>query len=56
MLTYEQRRELLQNMHDRFGLEYLLDVCAIDLHSYAQRNRELQNQIQQLKANHDRHD
>jgi hypothetical protein len=45
MLTYEQRRELLQNMHDRFGLEYLLDMCALDLTNYQERIRQLREQL-----------
>ena len=41
MLTIEQRRELLQNWHDKFGLDSLLDKCAIDLHSFVHRCIEL---------------
>jgi hypothetical protein len=49
MLTYEQRRELLQNMHDRFGLQYLLDMCALDLTNYQERNLQLREQLEGLK-------
>ena len=48
MLTYEQRRELLQNMHDRFGLEYLLDLCALDLTNYQKRNLQLREQLEEI--------
>ena len=41
MLTIEQRRERLQDWYDKFGLDSLLDKCAIDLHSFANRCREL---------------
>lgn len=50
MLTPEQRRELLQNWYDKFGLDSLLDKCAIDLHSFAHRCRELRDDLaKQLK-------
>lgn len=41
MLTIDQRRELFENWYAMFGLDSLLDTDTLDLHSFANRCREL---------------
>ena len=41
MLTIEQRRELLQNWYDKFGLDSLLDMCAYDLQTFAANSQAM---------------
>ena len=41
MLTIEQRRELLQNWYDKFGLDSLLDMCAYDLQTFAANSQTM---------------
>lgn len=42
MLTIEQRRELLQNWYDKFGLDSLLHICAYDLQTFAANLRAME--------------
>ena len=48
MLTIDQRRELFEDWYAMFGLDSLLDKCAIDLHSFANRCRELRHERDDL--------